>query len=124
MKEKIGEVCSEAGLSYSDAPGEKGNLWLEKVLQLYQITNLNHGLMLVGASGSGKTTAWKTLLKALEKLEKIECVSYVVDAKAMNKEALYGVLDANTREWTDGLFTHVIRKSVIPFIMHETYFIK
>ena len=28
---------------------------MEKVLQLYQITNLNHGLMLVGASGSGKT---------------------------------------------------------------------
>lgn len=60
-------------------PGEKGNLWLEKVLQLYQITNLNHGLMLVG--GSGKTMAWKVLLKALEKLENVEGVSHVIDPK-------------------------------------------
>jgi hypothetical protein len=22
---------------------------------------------------------------------------------------LYGVLDPNTREWTDGLFTHILR---------------
>lgn len=97
-------------LSYSDVPGEKGHLWMEKVLQLYQITNLNHGLMLVGSSGAGKTMAWKVLLKALERLEKIEGVAHVIDAKAMSKDALYGVLDANTREWTDGLFTHIIRK--------------
>lgn len=71
--------------------------------QLYQITNLNHGLMLVGASGS-------VLLKALEQLEKVEGVAHVIDAKAMSKDSLYGVLDANTREWTDGLFTHIIRK--------------
>lgn len=83
---------------------------MEKILQLYQITNLNHGLMLVGASGSGKSMAWKVLLKALHQLEDIEGVAHVIDAKAMSKDALYGVLDANTREWTDGLFTHIIRK--------------
>lgn len=97
-------------LCYSDVSGEKGHLWLTKVLQLYQITNLNHGLMLVGSSGSGKTLAWKVLLKALERLEQVEGVAHVIDAKAMSKDALYGVLDANTREWTDGLFTHIIRK--------------
>ena len=26
------------------------------------------------------------------------------------KDALYGSLDPNTREWTDGLFTHILRK--------------
>jgi dynein heavy chain 1 len=30
----------------------------------------------------------------------------------MSKDSLYGVLDPNTREWTDGLFTHIIRKIV------------
>jgi dynein heavy chain 1 len=30
------------------------DLWMEKVLQLYQIINLNHGLMLVGPSGCGE----------------------------------------------------------------------
>ncbi|VDN41280.1 unnamed protein product, partial [Gongylonema pulchrum] len=86
---------------------------------LYQITNLNHGLMLVGASGSGKTTAWKVLLKALERLEGVEGVAHVIDAKAMSKDSLYGVLDPNTREWTDGLFTHIIRK-IIDNVRGET----
>jgi dynein heavy chain 1 len=67
--------------------------------------------MLVGASGSGKTMAWKVLLKALEKLEGVEGVAHVIDARATSKDVLYGVLDPNTtREWTDGLFTRVIRK--------------
>lgn len=87
-------------------------MWLDKVLQLYQITNLNHGLMLVGSSGSGKTMAWKVLLKALERWENVEGVAHVIDAKAMSKDSLYGVMDPNTREWTDGLFTSVIRKII------------
>ena len=39
----------------------------------------------------------------------VEGVAHVIDPKAMSKEALYGVLDPNTREWTDGLFTHILR---------------
>lgn len=80
-----------------------------QVLQLYQISNLNHGLMMVGPSGSGKSTAWRVLLKALERFEGVEGVAHVIDPKAISKEALYGVLDPNTREWTDGLFTHILR---------------
>ncbi|KAK6731031.1 hypothetical protein RB195_007476 [Necator americanus] len=112
LRQHIAQVCDELMLCHADITGELGAAWVEKVLQLYQITNLNHGLMLVGASGSGKTMAWKVLLKALERFEKIEGVSHVIDAKAMSKDALYGVLDPNTREWTDGLFTSVIRKII------------
>lgn len=68
--------------------------------------------MMVGPSGSGKSTAWKVLLKALERFEGIEGVAHVIDPKAISKETLYGVLDPNTREWTDGLFTHILRKII------------
>ena len=85
-------------------------MFVVQVLQLYQISNLNHGLMMVGPSGSGKSTAWRALLKALERLEGIEGVAQVIDPKAISKEDLYGTLDPNTREWTDGLFTHFLRK--------------
>lgn len=43
------------------------------------------------------------------RFEGIEGVAHVIDPKAMSKETLYGVLDPNTREWTDGLFTHILR---------------
>lgn len=85
-----------------------------QVLQLYQITQINHGLMMVGPSGSGKSMAWRVLLKALERLEGVEGVAHIIDPKAISKDHLYGTLDPNTREWTDGLFTHVLRKYV-PF---------
>lgn len=68
--------------------------------------------MMVGPSGSGKSTASRVLLKALERFEGVEGVAHVIDPKAISKEALYGVLDPNTREWTDGLFTHILRKII------------
>ncbi|CAG0895372.1 unnamed protein product, partial [Cyprideis torosa] len=111
LKQKISEVCEEMFLVCGEGE-EVGGQWMEKVLQLYQISNLNHGLMMVGPSGSGKTAAWKVLLRALERLEGVEGVAHVLDPKAISKEALYGTLDPNTREWTDGLFTHILRKII------------
>lgn len=35
---------------------------------------------------------------------------YCIDPKAISKEQLYGVLDGTTLEWTDGIFTSVLRK--------------
>ncbi|KAG7158919.1 Dynein heavy chain, cytoplasmic-like [Homarus americanus] len=111
LKEEIRKVCAEQFLVCGEGE-EQGAHWMEKVLQLYQISNLNHGLMMVGPSGSGKSTAWRVLLRALERFEGTEGVAHVIDPKAMSKEALYGVLDPNTREWTDGLFTHILRKII------------
>ena len=106
LRAEVTKICNELHL----VSGESGSQWVEKVLQLYQITQLHHGLMMVGPSGSGKSMAWKVLLKALERLEGVEGVSHIIDPKAISKEDLYGVLDPNTREWTDGLFTHILRK--------------
>lgn len=105
LKVKLDEVCKERHLIAKES-------WLEKVIQLYQIQNISHGLMMVGLSGSGKTQAWQVLLAALERLDGIEGTSYVIDPKAIDKEALYGTLDSTTREWNDGLFTHILRKIV------------
>ncbi|KAG6918668.1 hypothetical protein DXG01_012485 [Tephrocybe rancida] len=105
LREKILQVCTERRL----VDGER---WVSKILQLYQIQKIQHGLMMVGPSGSGKTNAWQVLLAALERLDGIEGVSYVIDPKAMHKDALYGTLDQTTREWNDGLFTHILRKIV------------
>lgn len=106
---------SKSGVSLDTGNNAPGKLWVEKVLQLYQITCIHHGLMMVGPSGSGKSMAWRTLLKALERVEGVEGVAHVIDPKSISKESLYGYLDPNTREWTDGLFTHTLRKQVFFF---------
>ncbi|BGP13270.1 hypothetical protein JCM10213_004960 [Rhodosporidiobolus nylandii] len=105
LKEHIAAVCRERHLVADDS-------WLQKVIQLYQIQNIQHGLMMVGPSATGKTAAWRVLLAALERLTGVEGVSYVIDPKAISKDALYGTLDPTTREWNDGLFTHILRKIV------------
>jgi dynein heavy chain 1 len=123
LKDEIKRVCAEMHLECGNNPTDaatpsssshesSGGLWLEKVLQLYSISTLNHGLMMVGPSGTGKSTAWRVLLKALERVEGVEGVAHIIDPKAISKDALYGSMDPNTREWTDGLFTHVLRKIV------------
>jgi dynein heavy chain 1, cytosolic len=86
--------------------------WLTKIIQLYQIQTIHHGVMMVGNSGSGKTAAWRVLLEALKQVEGVEGICHVIDPKVMSKEALYGHLDSTTREWTDGLFTSILRKIV------------
>ncbi|XP_052769398.1 cytoplasmic dynein 1 heavy chain 1-like isoform X2 [Mya arenaria] len=111
LRREVKKVCEEMFLVYGEGD-EMGTLWVDKVLQLYQITQLHHGLMMVGPSGSGKTMAWRVLLKALERLEGTEGVSHVIDPKSISKAALYGSMDPNTREWTDGLFTHTLRKII------------
>ena len=86
--------------------------WMTKIVQLYQIQGIHHGVMMVGHSGSGKSAIWKVLLKALQRAEGVEGVFHIIDSKVMSKEALYGNLDSTTREWTDGLFTSILRKIV------------
>lgn len=89
-----------------------GDTWMTKIIQLYQIQNIHHGVMMVGSSGSGKSVAWRLLLDALKEAEGIQGVYHVIDSKVMSKEALYGVLDPTTREWTDGLFTSILRSII------------
>ena len=87
-------------------------MWMEKVLELYKISQLKHGLMLVGPSRSVKSSACLVLLKSLERLEGTEGVAHVIDRKATTKEALFGVLDPDTHQWIDGSFTGILRNII------------
>ncbi|KAF2152302.1 hypothetical protein K461DRAFT_241389 [Myriangium duriaei CBS 260.36] len=105
LKKEIDNVATENRLSLTDS-------WMTKIIQLYQIQNIHHGVMMVGSSGTAKSSAWKTLLEAMQRVDGIEGVSHIIDPKVMSKEELYGSMDSTTREWTDGLFTSILRKIV------------
>ncbi|KTW31656.1 dynein heavy chain [Pneumocystis jirovecii RU7] len=105
LEEKIKKVSTAEKLLLSDD-------WIIKILQLYQIQSIHYGVIMVGSSGTGKSKVWTILLKSLETLTGIEFVYHIIDPKVFSKEVLYGSLDPITREWTDGLFTNIIRKIV------------
>ena len=102
LREAIGKCAEGDGLVACDE-------WVDKILQLNQVLNLHHGVMMVGPTGTGKSTSWRTLLKALELLDGVRGEACVLDPKAMSKAELYGKLDSTTMEWTDGIFTHKLR---------------
>ena len=109
LKQGVLEVCNDWKFQPSDS-------WLEKLMQLNQIVNLHHGVMLVGPSGSGKSTTWRVLFEALSRAD-VKAGNKVgsfhqLDPKALSKSALYGTLDPTTREWTDGVFTSILREIV------------
>lgn len=86
--------------------------WMAKALQLHQVSLLHHGIMLVGPTGAGKSSTWSTLATASASATGYSTSTYTIDAKVMSKAALYGKLDPVTREWTDGLFTSMLRKII------------
>ncbi len=109
LSEALISVCKERQFDYDSDENE----WMEKILQLNSILELRHGVMLVGPSGSGKSSAWKTLLSALEIVDGCKGTYHVIDAKALSKDLLYGRLDSVTLEWTDGVFTKLLRDVIV-----------
>ena len=102
-RQQILTVCQEKNLVSSEG-------FIQKILQLKQVIEMRHGVMIAGRSG--KSTALRVLLEVLEKLDGIKGGMYIIDPKAMTKDRLYGWLDGTTLEWTDGVFTSLLRRII------------
>lgn len=102
LKKKLDVICKD----YHYVPADQ---WIQKILQLKMVIEMRHGIMIVGPSGVGKSSALKTLLRGMEEEDGVKGELYIIDPKAVDKEGLYGVLDGTTLEWTDGIFTSLLR---------------
>jgi len=103
LSEKISELCTKMSFDASES-------WVAKTMQLYQIQQIHHGVMMVGPTGSGKSSACDVLLKAMELVDGVKGRAYFIDPKAISKDELYGKLDSTTLEWRDGVFTYLLRQ--------------
>lgn len=63
----------------------------------------------MGGTGSGKTEVREVLRASLETLEDTKYRTYLIDPKAIRKEQLFGKLDETTLQWSDGVFTAILR---------------
>jgi dynein heavy chain, axonemal len=99
----------------------QGSTWfVEKVMQIYEMLLVRHGLMIVGDSMGGKTTAYKLLAEILRELKtdpkatmKEVGVNFrVINPKAVSMAQLYGSFDLVTHEWSDGVIATTFRDMV------------
>ena len=99
----------------------QGTPWfVEKVLQIYEMLLVRHGLMIVGDSMGGKTTAYQLLAEVLKEVKndmttttKEFAVNFrIINPKAVSMGQLYGSFDPLTHEWSDGVIATTFRDMV------------
>ncbi|CAH8515920.1 unnamed protein product [Schistosoma mattheei] len=81
---------------------------IQKAIELYEQLSQRMGVVLVGPCGSGKSTILNLLRLALNKMG-ISIRSHIFNPKSMLRVQLLGQIEADTREWTDGVLTHSAR---------------
>ncbi|XP_055916348.1 cytoplasmic dynein 2 heavy chain 1 [Eupeodes corollae] len=77
---------------------------IEKALQLHEQLVKRMGVVVVGPPGSGKTSIINVLRQALVANGRT-IRTHTISPKSMSRVQLLGKLDADTRQWTDGVLT-------------------
>jgi len=99
---------------------QKPEAFIDKIIQLMETIRVRHGVMLVGVTGTGKTTVCHTLAKAMTQLNKEGSEDYyhklvnlyTLNPKSISMNELFGYTNLLTNEWTDGIVAQLVRAAV------------
>ncbi|XP_061907302.1 dynein axonemal heavy chain 10-like isoform X2 [Entelurus aequoreus] len=82
---------------------------VDKVVQMYETMMTRHTTMIVGPTGGGKSVVISTLCQSQTRLA-MHTKLYPLNPKAVSVIELYGILDPDTRDWTDGVLSNIFRE--------------
>lgn len=105
FNDQVEAELAEGGYQVLTSAGDQ----VDKAIQLYETIMTRHTTMVVGQTGGGKSVIINTLAKAQTQLGMVTKL-YRINPKAIKISELYGVLDPETREWTDGLLSNIFRE--------------
>ncbi len=87
-------------------------IFITKIIQLYDTIQVRHGLMLVGPTGGGKTMNYRVLQHAMSALAGQDAFTKVhvdcLNPKSITMDQMYGFVDPQTTEWQDGVLAKLV----------------
>ena len=91
--------------------------FFEKIIQLYEMIIVRHGLMIVGESFGMKSSCISVLANALgdlhdqKKNNEFKVKYYCINPKSVTMNQLYGAEDPISKEWADGVLAVTFRNA-------------
>jgi dynein heavy chain len=96
------QVCKDSGLQDDD-------VFIGKVVQYQELLDVRHSVMLLGCTGSGKSTIWKALADCHNHGKpKPTTVFDTVNPKSVTSDELYGYMTL-AKDWKDGCLSIIMR---------------
>ena len=114
-----GELQTQIVKVIKDKKLEPKPEFITKAIQLFDTFNVRFGSMIVGPTGGGKTTCNDVLACAMTELrendskdvrfQRVNCTR--LNPKSISMGELYGEENPDTKEWTDGLASKILREN-------------
>lgn len=112
LKEIITENMEKIGFKHTEEI--KFEDQINKMVQLFETMQTRHTTMVVGPTGAGKSVILNQLAKALKDETEIPTKIDIINPKMITNHELYGVLDPDSRDWTDGLLSKIFKDANRP----------
>lgn len=114
LKPLIRQMTEKLNL-YAMKPRDQGveNKWHISCEQLYETHLVRHGIMILGPTMAGKSSTIYTLAKVMAEMnpEKKKYTVIKMNPKAITAPQMFGILNAQTGDWTDGIFSALWRRT-------------
>lgn len=93
---------------------------IEKIVQIYQMIEMNAGIIIIGDTLTGKSTAWQILADTLREIKsngidtiiEYDVLYRIINPKSISLKQLFGHIDSITLEWCEGVLAKIFREMV------------